>query len=98
MKLAVSTTVMGFYVALLSDSSSSYFSDNTISAYTTKLPHEIGLEGDWECGVSEVRYRKTFYNVEDREISITKVKTQIIMTLESSIVFCTSGPGLLGKG
>jgi hypothetical protein len=59
-----------FYVALPSDSSTQYFPENTLSGYTTKLPREIQLDGSWECGVSEVRYPLTFYNVEDEMIFI----------------------------
>ena len=69
---------MGFYAIILSDSGTSYFSENTISGFTTKLPRENILEGDWECGVSEVRFPKTFYNVEGHEISISKRKTRNI--------------------
>ena len=77
--------MMRFYIALPSDSSTSYFLENTISGYTTKLPGEIVSVGDWECGVSEVRYPKTFYNVEGCEISITKVKNiKVIMHLNQS--------------
>ena len=54
-----------FYIALPSDSSVQYFPENTLSGYTTKLPREIVLNGNWECGVAEVRYPLTFYNVLD---------------------------------
>jgi hypothetical protein len=61
-----------FYVALPSDSSVQYFPENTLSGFTTKLPKEVQLNGSWECGVSEVRYPLTFYNVVEPMI-ITKV-------------------------
>ena len=52
--------VMGFYFVPLSDSSAMYFPENKISEYTTKLPCEIVLDGEWECGLAEVHYPLTF--------------------------------------
>ena len=61
-----------FYIALPSDSSAQYFPENTLSGYTTKLPRDIVLNGVWECGVAEVRYPLTFFNVSE-SMSIIKV-------------------------
>ena len=61
-----------FYVGLPSDSSVQYFPENTLSGFTTKLPKEVQLNGSWECGVSEVRYPLTFYNVVE-PMTITKL-------------------------
>ena len=38
-----------------------------------KLYEVVNLKGDWECGVVEISYPLTFYNVEDGELSLTKV-------------------------
>ena len=69
--------VIGFYIALHSDSSLSFFPENKISECTRKLPCEIVIEGERECGVSEVCYHKTFYNIENEEIAIINVKNTI---------------------
>ena len=49
-----------------------YFPENKISGFTTKLPREIVLPGEWECGVTEVRYPLTFFNVAET-MSVTKI-------------------------
>ena len=38
-----------------------------------KLYEAVNLKGDWECGVVEISYPHTFYNVEDGELSLMKV-------------------------
>ena len=64
--------VMGSYIMLSSNSSTMYFSKNKISGYTTKLPCEIVLDGEWECGLAEVHYPLTFYNIVADKLSIIK--------------------------
>ena len=49
-----------------------HFPENKISGYTTKLPLKVVLEGDWECGLAEVHYPLTFYNVVNDEFAIRK--------------------------
>ena len=34
-----------------------------MSDYTTKLPKEINLEGDWEVGLAEISYPHSWYTV-----------------------------------
>ena len=74
-----------FYIALPSDSSAQYFPENTLSGYTTKLPREIQLDGSWECGVAEVRYPLTFFNVSE-DMTITKVYD--VTPHQQSLLFC----------
>ena len=62
---SVQHTETNFYIALPSDSSVKYFPENTVSGYTTNLPREIVLDGVWECGVSEVQYPLSFFNVSE---------------------------------
>ena len=62
-----------FYIALPSDSSIQYFPENMLLKFTTKIPHEIVLDGSWECGASEVRYPLTFFNVLD-DMILTKAQ------------------------
>ena len=42
-------------------------------AYTTKLYEMVDPKGEWECGVMEISYLQTYYNVEDGELSLTKI-------------------------
>jgi len=53
-----------FYLTLPSNSSVKYFPDNTLTRFTTKLHSAISLIGDWEVGLSEIIFPKTWYNVE----------------------------------
>ena len=74
--VSVQHTETNFYIALPSDSSTKYFPENTLSGYTTNLPREIVLNGNWECGVSEVQYPLSFFNVSE-DMSLSKVYSSI---------------------
>ena len=53
----------GFYLTLPSNSSMSYFPDNTLTNYVTRLPKLFDLKGEWEVGLVEIQYPHTWYNV-----------------------------------
>ena len=53
-----------FYLTLPSNSSSSYYSNNTMTNYTTKLHNRTCLTGEWEVGLSEISFPKTWYTIE----------------------------------
>jgi hypothetical protein len=45
--------------------------DNTAANYITPLPQKLSLNGSWEVGLSEIKYQKTWFNVEeDYEITL----------------------------
>ncbi|RLJ22611.1 hypothetical protein DJ031_00485 [bacterium endosymbiont of Escarpia laminata] len=65
--------------------------DNTLTHYITTLPQRINLSGQWECGLSEVIYPHSWYNVresdtwfgiglrnddDEQEVSTTKTKIE----------------------
>lgn len=52
-----------FYLTLPSNSSEKFYPDNTLTQFTTKLQDDITLNGDWEVGLSEIIYPKTWYNL-----------------------------------
>lgn len=54
---------MSFYVTLPSDSSMAYFPRNSLSRFITYLPEEIKLNGDYEVGLCEFSYPRTWFNV-----------------------------------
>lgn len=56
-----------FYVTLPSNSSMSYYPQNTLTHYHTKLPHALDLKGEWEVGLAELLYPHTWYNVRGKE-------------------------------
>ena len=44
---------MSFYMTLLCDTSRSVYPENSIGKFTTLLPREVVLDGDYEVGLSE---------------------------------------------
>lgn len=72
-----------FYLTLLSNSSMSYFPNNTTSNFFTKLPKTIKLEGEWVVGLAEFNYPCTMFNVQDHENILYITKNG--MTFKSSI-------------
>jgi hypothetical protein len=52
-----------FFLTLPSNSSMNLFPDNTLTHYYTQLAQSIHLEGTWECGLSEIFYPRSWYNV-----------------------------------
>ena len=47
-----------FYLTLPSNAS-----NNTFAHYITDLPRLIDLTGEWECGLAEIQYSTTWYNI-----------------------------------
>jgi hypothetical protein len=45
-----------WYLTLPSNSSMKYYKDNTAAKYTTKIPDNIDLNGDWEVALTEIMY------------------------------------------
>jgi len=56
-----------FYMILPSNSSMSAFPDNTTACFTTLLPQEINLKGNWEVGLSEILFPRTFLHVSSED-------------------------------
>ena len=59
-----------FYMTLPSHSSMNYYPKNTVTKYKTHLAQPISLEGDWEVGLFEFEYHRTWYNVEEKDSKI----------------------------
>ena len=59
-----------FYITLPSNSSMSFYPDNKTGNYTTKLPRTIELSGEWEVGMSDIKYPHTWYNVREGKNTI----------------------------
>ena len=53
----------GFYLTLPSNASLGLLPDNTLTHYITTLPQRVSLSGQWECGLVEIQYPHTWYNV-----------------------------------
>ena len=57
-----------FYLILPCNSSMSYYQDNSLTSFLTRLPYTIGLEGDWEVGLVQIQcpqnwFRKTVCHI-----------------------------------
>jgi len=72
---------MSFYITLPSNSSMNFFSNNTLTQYTTHLHHEVKLEGFYEVGLSEIIYPFNWYRTLNGTIEIgIKNNKQKILT------------------
>ena len=52
-----------FYLTLHSNASMNMYPDNMLAHYITDLPQRIDLTGEWECGLAEIQYPHTWYNI-----------------------------------
>ena len=52
-----------FTIELVSNASAQLFPDNTLSSFTTFLPEQLNLEGQWEVAISEISYPSMYQNV-----------------------------------
>ena len=57
-----------FYVTLPSNASMKTHPDNTLTRYVTDLPQRIDLTSEWECGLAEIQYPHTWYNVTNNDV------------------------------
>ena len=48
------------YMTLPSNVAKTFYADNTISSYRTKLSMDMNLEGTWEVGLTELHYPRTW--------------------------------------
>ena len=61
--LAAETSTSRFHLTLPSNSSVDYYPENTVARFTTKLPNNIDLDGEWEVALSETSVPLRVYNV-----------------------------------
>ena len=52
-----------FTIVLVSNASGELFPDNTLSSFTTFLPEQLNLEGQWEVAISEISYPSMYQNI-----------------------------------
>ena len=52
-----------YYLTLPSNSSQEYFPDNTKTEFTTKLSSTIELSNEWEVGLAEIMFPRSWYTV-----------------------------------
>lgn len=59
-----------FYVTLPSNSSMTYYPNNTTTKFSTHLPQQISLRGQWEVALVEFHYPCTFQNIPENDNKI----------------------------
>ena len=52
-----------FYLTLPSNSSQQFVPDNTLTEFTTKLPSTIELANEWEVGLAEIMFPRSWYTI-----------------------------------
>ena len=52
-----------FYLTLPSNSSQQFFPNNTLTEFTTKLPSTIELANEWEVGLAEIMFPRSWYTI-----------------------------------
>ncbi len=61
----------GFYVTLPCNASLSVYPENRISSYTTRLAKTINLKGEWQVGLVEIEYPRSWYTFKDNNVFFT---------------------------
>ena len=64
-----------FYLTLPSNASADLHPENTLTHYITTLPQRIRLSGQWECGMVEIQYPHSWYNVRSDNASFAIATT-----------------------
>src|SRR5688572_15740086 len=59
-----------FYLTLPSNSSHQFFQDNTMTDFTTKLSSTIELTNEWEVGLAEIMFPRSWYTIPKRGLNI----------------------------
>lgn len=59
-----------FYIILPSNVNAPEFPNNKTNNYITPLPYPIELPGEWECGIAEINYCHSWYNINRGENEI----------------------------
>lgn len=74
-----------FYVNLLSKSSLDINPNNKTRSFTTHLPRKITLNEDWCVALSEITFPYNFFNVTDKNNTITVQKNGDVESFSKTI-------------
>ena len=64
-----------FYVTLPSNASMQTYPNNTLSHYFTTIHKRIALQGQWECGLSELHYIRAWLNIKGLKLRVIDGET-----------------------
>ena len=89
----------GFYVTLLSNSSTSFYPDNTIANFRTKLPQSLQFNVPYEVGIIEIQCPKTWtsFSLKDAEFVVFDKKTNMRSKLTAPLGFYTTMYQIIGE-
>jgi len=59
-----------FYLTLPSNSSQQFFPDNTMTDFATKLSSTIELTNEWEVGLAEIMFPRSWYTIPTKGLNI----------------------------
>ena len=80
-----------FYIHLLSNvESNQSYRENTVANFTTKLAEKISFNEQWEVGLSEISYTKSWYNIK-KNIFIDVFTSEIGTKYGSNECFIRAG-------
>jgi len=65
-----------------------YYPGNTLTKYVTRLHSSMALEGEWEVGLSEITFPRTWYTVDKRGAHFTIERTKEPQSTQN--IFSTS--------
>ena len=80
-----------FYITLPSNSSKSFFSDNTISNYRTKLPRPIRLSAPYEVALCEVHFPTSWSQIRESDCVIWERYTDSTGTVRDTKISIPAG-------
>jgi|GEM_PF-3634209 len=74
-----------FYIHLLSNvKNHQSHRNNTVANFVTKLPDKINLTNEWEVGLAEISYTKSWFNIrENFKLSIFTTKNKVFVSEEA---------------
>ena len=77
-----------FYLVLPSNSSMTYFPENTTTCFTTHLAREIRLRWEWQVGIAEIHVPCTIMHIQESESSYTfKLSSAKLKPLENNGIY-----------
>ena len=70
-----------------------YYPNNTVAHYFTKLSKDVSLDGDWEVGLSEIVFQRSWFNVlSPQVISIIHKNTTFESRNEQTVMIESAVP------
>ena len=73
-----------FYLTLPSNA---LYPDNMLAHYNSDLPQRIDLSGEWDCGLAEIQYTHTWYNIGAKDTWFFLDETIALVNIERAVKF-----------